>query len=136
MKIIKWRDSYNTGIKNFDAEHHKIVDLIDTMFAAIRDKSGKEVTVKVCADILSYTGYHFTNEETAMRDADYPDIDNHISEHNRLKSEAEKHQEIIANNFPEGVNEFYRFLRNWLLHHIQTSDKKYAPYLLDKAADD
>ena len=43
MSVIKWRESYNTGIEQFDMEHHKIVELIDAMFAAIRDKSSKEV---------------------------------------------------------------------------------------------
>ena len=135
MKIIKWRNSYNTGIKQFDEEHHKIVDLIETMFTAIRDKSGQDVTEKVCADILSYTDYHFTAEEAAMKAADYPDLENHISEHLRLKSEAKKYQKMIAKDFPDGVNEFYRFLRDWLLHHIQISDKKYAPFLNKKAED-
>ena len=44
MAVIKWRDGYNTGVAQFDMEHHKIVELIDSMYAAIRDKSGKEIT--------------------------------------------------------------------------------------------
>jgi hemerythrin len=132
MKIIKWRDSYNTGIEQFDLEHHKIVDLIDTIFTAIRDKKGRDVMAKVCADILAYTDFHFAGEEAAMQAAEYPELEAHRNEHIRLKTEAQRYQAIIEKNFPDGVNELYRFLRDWFLHHIQTSDKRYVPYLQKK----
>ncbi len=129
MSLFKWRDSYDTGVPQFDQEHHKIVELINTMFKAVRDKSGKEIAEKACAEVVSYTVYHFTNEEQAMQAVNYPGLDEHIAEHARLKAEAEKFQTIITNNFPEGVTEFYRFLREWLVDHIQDCDKKYGPYL-------
>lgn len=56
-------------------------------------------------------------------------LDEHIAEDNRLKSEALKFQEVIHSNFPEGTSEFYRFLRDLLVNHIQECDKKYGQYL-------
>jgi hemerythrin len=129
MSVIKWRENYNTGIEQFDMEHHKIVELIDAMFTAIRDKSGKEVVVNVCNDLLSYTVTHFANEEQAMKAVNYPELAEHTAEHIRLKAEAGKFHATITNNFPEGTVEFYRFLREWLVEHIQDCDKKYTPYL-------
>ena len=129
MSLIKWRDAYDTGIDQFDREHHKIVELIDTMFMAIRDDAGKEVTEKACADILSYTEYHFANEEKAMSEANYPGLEEQLLEHARLKQKAFELQEIIGKSFPEGRDEFYRFIREWLISHIQGIDKKYGPFL-------
>ena len=129
MTMIKWRDAYNTGVEQFDMEHHKLVELIDLMFFAIRDNSDKVATERVCQDLLSYTAYHFDNEEQAMKAVKYPDLENHIAEHTRLKNEATKFQTTISNNFPAGRNEFYRFLREWLVHHIQECDKKYGPFI-------
>lgn len=129
MTVIKWRESYNTGVEQFDKEHHKIVELIDVMFTAIRDNSGKEVTEKACQEVVSYTGYHFENEEKAMQVVNCPGLKEHIDEHNRLKAEALQFQAKINADFPEGTTEFYRFLRDWLIEHIQECDKKYGPYL-------
>jgi hemerythrin len=129
MSLIKWRDAYNTGIDQFDREHHKIVQLIDTMFMAIRDNASKEVTEKACADILSYTEYHFANEEKAMSEANYPGLEEQLLEHAGLKQKAMEFQEIVKESFPEGRNEFYRFIREWLINHIQGVDKKYGPFL-------
>lgn len=35
MVTINWLYVYNTGMELFDKEHHKIVELMNTMFAAI-----------------------------------------------------------------------------------------------------
>lgn len=129
MSFIKWKDGYNTGVAQFDREHHKIVELIDLMFHAIRDKSEKEVVEKVCDDILAYTLYHFDNEERAMERVNFPELAEHAAEHARLKEEAGKLKQVICDHFPQGTNELYRFLREWLVEHIEGCDKKYAPYL-------
>lgn len=131
MALIKWREGYNTGVAQFYNEHRKIVELINLMLEAIRDKGGKEIIEKVYNDVVAYTGYHFDNEEKAMHVAKYFDIAKQIPEHSRLKAEALRFQEIINSNFSEGTSEFYRFLRDWLINHIQECDKKYGPYLQD-----
>lgn len=128
MSVIKWRDSYNIGVKQFDQEHHRIVELINLMFEAVRDKSGKEVVEKVCQDVLSYTEYHFANEEQALREINYPDLEEQVTEHSRLRTEAKRLQGIIKDRFPEGSVELYHFLRDWLIQHILERDKKYGPY--------
>lgn len=129
MTIIKWRDTYNTGVAQFDLEHHKIVELINIMFEVVRDKSGREATEKACNDVLEYTVYHFTNEEQAMQEANYPALEEHRAEHSRLKAEAAQFTTVIHDSFPAGTAEFYRFLREWLIEHIQECDNKYGPYL-------
>lgn len=130
MVTIQWRDAYNTGVELFDQEHHKIVELMNTMFAAILSKGEKKIFEKVCEDIIAYTEYHFAHEEKAMALVSYPGVEEHIADHKWLKQEAEKIQEVIKNNFPEGAKELYVFLRQWLVDHIQIVDKQYSSYLI------
>jgi hemerythrin len=129
MTTIKWRDAYNTGVEQFDQEHHRVVELIDKMFVVLRDKSGKEVAEEACRELIDYTDYHFANEELAMAEANYPDLEEHKAEHAKLKKDAEKFLKQISESFPEGTAEFYHFLRDWLINHIQDRDQKYGPYL-------
>jgi hemerythrin-like metal-binding protein len=131
MTVIKWRDSFNTGVAQFDREHHKLVELIDVMFGAVRDGSGKEVAEKACAELVAYTIYHFDNEEQAMAAAHFPELEEHKTEHARLKQEAQSFQTRINTSFPDGATELYHFLRDWLVNHIQDCDKKYGPCLKD-----
>ncbi len=129
MAVIKWRDSYNTGVGQFDREHHKLIELIEMMYTAVRDKSGKEVAEKACDELLAYTVSHFDSEEKAMAAVGYAELEAHREEHSLLKQEAQNFQTRIADNFPDGVTDLYHFLREWLINHILASDKKYGPFL-------
>ncbi len=131
MAVIKWRDSFNTGVAQFDREHHKVVELIDGLYQAIRDKSDRAAVLQICDELIVYTGYHFTNEEQAMSAASFPGFTEHQAEHGLLKEKATAFRERIAQGFPDGVTEFYHFLREWLVSHIQECDRQYGPALRD-----
>jgi hemerythrin len=129
MTVIKWQEGYNTGVVQFDREHHKLVELIDIMYHAVRDKEGKETTQRACTELIAYTIYHFENEELAMSAANYPELEAHQEEHKRLKTEVEVLAQRLDTSFPEAASELYRFLRQWLINHIQDCDKRYGSYL-------
>ena len=63
-----------------------------------------------------------------MKSVNYPGLDEQLAEHARLKKEAARLQATIKSKFPEGTVEFYHFLRDWLINHIQKCDKKYRTY--------
>ena len=130
MNIIKWRDTYNTGVDQFDREHHKIVELINAMFLAIRNKSNLEEVSPLLEEVLDYTSYHFDNEEKVMRDTNYPELETHIEEHRKLKEQSLQFKELLKENFSEQSIKFYRFLRDWLINHILDCDKKYYSHIL------
>jgi hemerythrin-like metal-binding protein len=129
MSVIKWRDSYNTGVAQFDREHHKIIELIDAMYIALRDKQDKEITRHVCREAITYTETHFANEEQAMVRSNYPGLEEQKKEHLTMKSEVEKYMSLIETNHTEGATGLYRFLRDWLINHILVCDKKYGTHL-------
>jgi hemerythrin-like metal-binding protein len=132
MGIIQWRDSYNTGVDQFDREHHKIVELIGVLFSCVRDQRESSEMTKAIADLVEYTGYHFDNEEQAMEQAAYPDLDSHKEEHRKLKEQALEFQTMGQTVEREKVREFYKFLREWLVDHIVGCDKKYGEFLSQK----
>ena len=129
MSIIQWRDSYNTGVEQFDREHHKIVELIDVLFTCVRDKKESSEVTKAIAELVQYTTYHFDNEEQALEQAEYPELESHREEHRRLKEQALEFQAIGQTIEREKVREFYQFLRVWLIDHIIGCDKKYSDFL-------
>lgn len=102
MTVIKWRDAYNTGVDQFDEEHHKLVELINTMYGAVRDGLGKEVVVKACEELVAYTGYHFSNEEQALAAINYPGLAEHKVEHDSLKAKTLDFQTRINAGLSDG----------------------------------
>lgn len=129
MAVIKWRDSYNTGIDAVDEEHKKLVDLIEAMYTSIRDKEPKETVEKVLGEIVEYTQIHFNNEEALMEEKEYPELEAHKAQHRSLIEEVGEYKDRLVNDFPDGRQELYRFLREWLVNHIMESDKAFGAYV-------
>jgi hemerythrin len=128
MALIKWRESYSTGVEQFDKEHHKIIELINAMFELIRDKSDMETVEKLLDELLMYTQYHFDNEEKAMEETNYPGLVEHRDEHEKLKTEAVNFKSQLKEDSENGTKNFYHFLRDWLTKHILECDMKYAKH--------
>jgi hemerythrin-like metal-binding protein len=132
MAVIKWRDSYSTGVSQFDSEHRRMVELINGMFEAMRDKKELAEVEKMLEEVINYTQYHFANEEQAMAEIGYPGLAEHREEHDKLKEEAGSFKTRLKEDFDTGTKNFYHFLREWLTEHILECDMKYGKYLVDK----
>jgi hemerythrin len=129
MAVIKWRESYSTGVEQFDKEHHKLVELINAMFEVMRDKRELEAVEKLLDELITYTQYHFDNEEKAMEEASYPGLAEHREEHEKLKAEAVNFKSRLKEDVENGTKNFYIFLREWLTKHILECDMKYGEHL-------
>lgn len=91
-------------------------------------RDNNEITAAM-AELVEYTSYHFDNEEQAMIQADYPDLESHQEEHRKLREQALEFQEMGQAIDREEIREFYQFLRAWLVDHIVGCDMKYAKCL-------
>jgi hemerythrin len=132
MEVIKWRQSYCTGITWIDEEHRTLVGLIDRLYHALRDRKDRETIMEVCNEVIAYTEYHFANEEEAI--AAYPAREEHRAEHTRMKARVVELQGGLSGDYRQSAEQLYRFLRQWLVSHIQGSDFKYVPYLQPTSA--
>jgi len=126
MTVIKWREGFETGVDQFDQEHKKLVELVNAMYIAMRDKANQGEIERIISELISYTGYHFDNEEKAMSAANFPGLEEHRAIHQKLKAEAIAFTERIEKDFTTGTRDLYHFLREWLKEHIMECDKQYS----------
>ena len=115
-QFVEWKDEYSVGIDSIDQQHKRLLNLINQLQTAI-DYSTKT---------------HFTYEEGLMRDNDYPDFEPHKLQHEKMfekvrevLSEYEQDQDTAMTN---AVN----YLKDWLINHINGTDKEYSSYLIGK----
>ena len=99
------------------------------------DKDGntiaKAIFAKTFSEAGNYAQTHFHDEEEILEKACYPNLTEHKKEHVTFMTEVWKQFNLFneGNESPAGLA---RFLKKWLLTHIAVSDKKYAPYLVEK----
>jgi hemerythrin len=129
-QTIEWTASLRTGIANVDADHKKLIDILNQIFIASYAGVSSEMLNKILKELMDYTVYHFDREEKYLDSKNYPLIVEHKSQHEKLKNQL---REIISKvneaNLDNLSDETYEFLRGWLIDHIQSHDLEYAKFL-------
>ncbi len=129
MPVIAWKEIYETGIVALDDEHRKLIDEINRLYEAVRDKRGETVLGDILAMLESYTVDHFQHEEKLMKEYDFPGLADHKKVHQELIDAIQDLKNRFTAGTEELARELLKFLRVWVLEHIIDVDKKYGSFL-------
>ncbi|MCD6292327.1 MAG: bacteriohemerythrin [Deltaproteobacteria bacterium] len=130
--LMPWSDSLKNGVSEFDNQHHRLVDLINELYKAMKTGRGNEVIVKVLDELVDYTGTHFAAEERLMLEHKYPDYDNHIVIHQEFVAKVVDFQKKFKLGEATLSLDLLEFLKDWLIAHIKGIDRKYGPFFNGK----
>ena len=129
MTTFTWNDSYTVSVHQFDAQHKKLFEIINTLADAMRIGQGEDVLREVVGQLAVYTRTHFLQEEVAMRQTGYPGLAAHQEQHNKLMADVEKYKTELDEGRKPNLVTLLNFLRTWLVQHIQKTDKQYADHM-------
>lgn len=121
-----WNSSYSVGVDAMDREHKRMVEIINDLYGAMRYGKGNEAIGRILDSLVAYTQTHFAHEERFMRETGYAAFEAHQREHGTLTGQV---LEIQAKYRAGSVLslEVMGFVKEWLVNHIQGSDRLYAP---------
>lgn len=119
---------YSVGVTRLDQEHKRLADLVNEIHTALVLNRGRIQAAKLMEQLIQETRFHFSQEETALKAADYPALEPHMAEHRLLLQEADELLRQFQAGSISGMA-FPTFLKNWLIGHIRDSDRKYSATL-------
>jgi hemerythrin len=132
MALLEWTDKMSVGIETIDADHKKLLALVNELHAVVRKKESPQVVGRVLRDLIAYTDYHFQAEEQLLRLLRFPDLERHKAVHDQLRKRVAE-LETRYGDCPEKASvKMFDFLSDWLMRHILGEDMKYKPLLLEK----
>lgn len=134
---IKWDNSYNTGVEDIDEQHRILVNTINEASTKLDLDSSLESLEAITKDLLSYALYHFETEEEMMAEHNYKaynqkEYETHMKQHRDFSAQVVAVRESIKAGKPISKEELISFLTNWLINHINKTDKKLAAFLNSK----
>lgn len=129
MAFIDWKPSYLVHVDEIDRQHQRLVQLINSLHDAMKIGAPKQALERIVSDLVTYTRFHFGNEERLMRLHGYPDIADHIQEHSQLTATVARFEEDLRAGKVAISISLMQFLKSWLTGHILGSDMKYAPHM-------
>ena len=124
MKIT-WDSSFETGIADVDAQHRRLVDIINSLVDAI-GHAPKSALKDIVVQLKDYAQYHFQTEEKIMEEAGYAGLAEHRDEHAMFVDQILLFDlDVILAS--EGLAwDMLHFLRGWLTNHILVVDKRFS----------
>ena len=131
-QFVEWKDEYSVGIDSIDQQHKKLLNLINQLQTAVDYSTGDQFEREALDELVEYTKTHFTYEEGLMRDNDYPDFEPHKLQHEKM---FEKVREVLAEYEQDqdtAMTNAVDYLKDWLINHINGTDKEYSSYLIGK----
>ena len=81
MHKIEWKPEYEIGEPKIDAQHHKIIELINQLGNFWSDSSSIAGLSDLLAEMTAYAHEHLSYEEHIMINCDYPEFESHKAEH-------------------------------------------------------
>lgn len=126
MAFFSWTEEFSVGNDFIDADHKKLVKMVNDFHEAMEQGRGNDVIGKVLNNLIIYTREHFAREEKEMQRIKYSNFLAHRMEHEKLLKQVTE----LQNDFNAGKAmmsiKISKFLRDWLLTHIAQVDKLLA----------
>jgi len=129
MQLLKWEDRFSVGIREFD-QHHKILfGMINSLILAQENEHNQAAIGSTLEQLIQYTIFHFTAEESTMAYFGFEGLDAHQAEHAKLLKQVQEYQAAFQSGADLSLDEILDFLAGWLLDHTLGMDQEYGPFL-------
>ena len=129
MQLITWNDTMSVKIAEIDKQHQTLVNMINDLHEAMKSGQAKTIMGKLLEDLSNYTVTHFSYEEMLFEKFSYPMSATHKNEHIMFLTKVAGFKAKFESGSVSLSLEIMDFLKNWLLNHIEGTDKQYSAFL-------
>lgn len=133
MSLMQWNDSLTTGHARIDADHKRLVELVNRLYDAMVAGNGDQVCGRILAELFDYTKSHFAMEEQLMSAHGYAKAAQHRAQHAALVKEVGELKSRLDAGSHTLTMPLFKFLKEWLAKHIRGSDIELAKALLARS---
>jgi hemerythrin len=130
--MFEWKKEYSVNIASIDAQHQNLFAIAAELHKAMCSGQARPVMGKILDRLVNYTATHFSHEERLMQQHCYPDFAAHKLAHDALKRQVVDFQTEFKSGKVAVSVELMSFLQDWLQKHIQETEKRYSPFLVQR----
>lgn len=126
IDIFPWNENFNTGLAVVDAQHRRLVELINALASHLAFQDEFDALEQIFCELADYTAYHFTAEEAIWAQ--------HLGADSSTRAHQDNHRGFIAQlerlRASLGVmprqqlaEQALDYLVRWLASHILETDR-------------
>jgi hemerythrin len=126
VPFLAWSSELELGIPSIDAEHRRIVSLLDVLHAALLERGARETIAATLDELASFAALHWAHEEKLFAEVGFTEAPAHTEEHRLLAARVAELRTAVQKGEPGVPLEVLDFIRTWLAHHILDVDSRFA----------
>jgi len=126
MAFITWKSEYSVGNDEIDAQHQKLIEMINELHEAMTQGKGNKLVGEIVLKMVDYSKVHFSAEEKMMQKYNYSGLTDQIAEDQAFVAKAHEYELQIKNGSFNVSISIATFLKDWLTNHILKVDKAYS----------
>lgn len=137
-KALDWSDKFSTDIVSIDRQHQELLYMTQSLLSILGD-ADVPVAEKQAAfqSLVDHALAHFAYEEQVMVNIGYPQIKQHIQEHEELRQEiATMRESVMRGEEVEDWKGLVSLVQVWVLRHIVHSDTLFREHIQRDASDE
>lgn len=124
MAYFEWGEDMVIDRGPIDADHRKLVDLVNELHTATSQGRGKLVVGRLLQQLIRDTDEHLREEEHIMAQAGFPRLEGHKKGHDAFVSELRTLEANLRAGQVTVAAQLSAVLRDWLSVHIRRNDKE------------
>ena len=133
MPWITWSEEMSVGVKEMDDDHKKLISILNEIHERVAAGQDKQALSGLVDQMMAGTKAHFAQEEQLLAKSGYPDVTAHYEEHDQMIAKALSACAGFRWGSTSMLSEdLLAYPRDWLIEHIQSTDKSYGAYLSAK----
>lgn len=129
-QMMDWSTNFSVDFKEMDKQHKILISIINEAMGLIRIENCNFSTMyEVVTKMDDYMVEHFGYEEKIMLVYSYPEMEEHVRQHNQFRYDLNKFNIFDVTQPRQFIEEALDYLMNWLLEHIMKTDKHLGAYM-------
>ena len=131
-KIISWNAQLATGLPQVDAEHQRLIELINQL-AGLHQRGATEQALRgALGELRRYSVYHFQTEAELMKahPVDEANRRAHLAAHRGFVDLLDRVEALVASDPAAVIEQLLAFTVKWLVHHVTGVDARMAREIL------
>lgn len=134
VEVFPWNENFATGVAEIDAQHKKLVKLLNRLASHLAHQSDISTLESVFQELAEYAVYHFQTEENLWAqffpEAAWETLEHQNTHKSFIAAVADLKAEESCKPLHEVLEDILSFLTHWLAFHILESDMRMAKVVL------
>jgi hemerythrin len=130
--VLQWHEEYRVDVLRLDTQHRRLFEQANAILDAVDCGRDMPEVLSLIDAIAEYARYHFGEEEALMVRHAYPEAETHRARHARLMDQLAETRALLVEKGVVDSPAMLTFLKEWLVNHICTDDRRYTNFLNSK----